>query len=112
MKDKDDLGTESEVTAVVTETQDEKESPRKNPRTTGSLAAPDSGHDNVTRMKNINEIEIGRHRIKPWYFSPYPEVSCPPSMDKRYPAHAGRDCYLKLLLRPVESPCLHSASRL
>jgi len=24
-------------------------------------------------MKNIEMIEIGRHRIKPWYFSPYPQ---------------------------------------
>ena len=24
------------------------------------------------RMKNVELIELGRHRIKPWYFSPYP----------------------------------------
>lgn len=30
-------------------------------------------HDDVvTRVKNIDIIEIGKHRIKPWYFSPYP----------------------------------------
>ena len=23
-------------------------------------------------MKNVELIELGRHRIKPWYFSPYP----------------------------------------
>lgn len=42
------------------------------PRLTGSLAAhnPD---DMVTRIKNIDMIELGRHRIKPWYFSPYPQ---------------------------------------
>ena len=25
------------------------------------------------RMKNIDLIELGRYRIKPWYFSPYPQ---------------------------------------
>jgi hypothetical protein len=33
-------------------------------------------HDDVvTRMKNVEMIELGRHRIRPWYFSPYPQVS-------------------------------------
>ena len=27
----------------------------------------------VTRMKNVEMVELGRHRIKPWYFSPYPQ---------------------------------------
>lgn len=43
------------------------------PRTTGSLVAH---HDDlITRMKNIEMIELGGHRIRPWYFSPYPQVS-------------------------------------
>jgi histone acetyltransferase HTATIP len=34
-----------------------------------------SHHDDiVTRMKNIDLIELGKHRIKPWYFAPYPQV--------------------------------------
>ncbi|XP_055879532.1 histone acetyltransferase KAT5-like [Biomphalaria glabrata] len=41
------------------------------PRQTGSMVAH---HDDIiTRMKNINLIEFGRWRIKPWYFSPYPQ---------------------------------------
>ncbi|KAH0822376.1 hypothetical protein GEV33_000415 [Tenebrio molitor] len=33
-----------------------------------------SHHDDiVTRMKNIDLIELGKHRIKPWYFAPYPQ---------------------------------------
>lgn len=41
------------------------------PRPTGSLVQ--HHHDDVvTRMKNIELIELGKHRIKPWYFSPYP----------------------------------------
>lgn len=42
------------------------------PRQSGSMV---SHHDDiVTRMKNIEMIELGRHRIKPWYFAPYPQV--------------------------------------
>ncbi|KAK2711616.1 histone acetyltransferase Tip60-like isoform X2 [Artemia franciscana] len=41
------------------------------PRTSGSLV---SNHDDVvTRIRNIEMIELGKHRIKPWYFSPYPQ---------------------------------------
>ena len=43
------------------------------PRQTGSMVAH---HDDaVTRMKNIELIELGKYRIKPWYFAPYPQVS-------------------------------------
>ena len=42
------------------------------PRQTGSLAAPGTHDDAITRMKNVELIELGRHRIRPWYFSPYP----------------------------------------
>jgi len=47
-------------------------SERTTPRQTGSLAAPGTHDDAITRMKNVELIELGRHRIKPWYFSPYP----------------------------------------
>lgn len=48
------------------------QTPSAGPRPTGSLVV--HHHDDVvTRMKNIELIEIGRHRIKPWYFSPYPQ---------------------------------------
>lgn len=43
------------------------------PRQSGSMV---THHDDVvTRMKNIEMIELGRTRIKPWYFAPYPQVS-------------------------------------
>jgi len=33
-------------------------------------------HDDVvTRMKNVEMIELGLNRISPWYFSPYPQVN-------------------------------------
>jgi histone acetyltransferase HTATIP len=52
--------------------------PPGTPRTTGSMLAH-STDDVVTRMKNIEMIELGKHRIKPWYFAPYPQelVSLP-----------------------------------
>lgn len=40
---------------------------------TGSLVSDRSHDDIITRMKNIECIELGRHRLKPWYFSPYPQ---------------------------------------
>lgn len=42
------------------------------PRSNGSLSShnPD---DIITRVRNIDLIEIGRHQIRPWYFSPYPQ---------------------------------------
>lgn len=48
------------------------------PRQTGSLATSHSDLQ-ATRIKNIEMIELGKHRIKPWYFSPYPQelVSLP-----------------------------------
>jgi hypothetical protein len=36
-----------------------------------------SGVHSVTKVKNINLIHLGRYFIKPWYFSPYPEVKYP-----------------------------------
>ena len=42
------------------------------PRITGSMVAHND--DVVTRMKNVQMIELGIHRIRPWYFSPYPQV--------------------------------------
>lgn len=43
------------------------------PRQSGSMV---THHDDVvTRMKNVEMIELGKHRINPWYFAPYPQVS-------------------------------------
>ncbi|XP_059045075.1 histone acetyltransferase Tip60 isoform X4 [Achroia grisella] len=46
--------------------------PTPRPRQSGSMLA--HGHDDlVTRMKNIELIELGKNRIRPWYFAPYPQ---------------------------------------
>ncbi len=35
--------------------------------------AAEKQHEEITKVKNINTIEIGRYEIDTWYFSPYPE---------------------------------------
>lgn len=42
-------------------------------RTGGSMVHDRSHDDVVTRMKNIKMVQLGKHLIQPWYFSPYPE---------------------------------------
>lgn len=64
------------VTTVATNEDSEDASigqvPSNTPRQSGSMV---THHDDVvTRMKNIEMIELGKHRIKPWYFAPYPQV--------------------------------------
>eukprot|EP00055_Hartaetosiga_balthica_P014279 m.77718 g.77718 ORF g.77718 m.77718 type:complete len:430 (+) comp8551_c0_seq1:57-1346(+) len=50
--------------------EEKKSAPR---RQGGSLTQ--HGHeDTITRVRNLEKIEIGDNRIKPWYFSPYPEI--------------------------------------
>ncbi|XP_030331262.1 histone acetyltransferase KAT5 isoform X1 [Strigops habroptila] len=55
------------------DSQDSSDGAPQAPRMTGSLVSDRSHDDIVTRMKNIECIELGRHRLKPWYFSPYPQ---------------------------------------
>ena len=42
-------------------------------RQTGSMVQDRSHDDIVTRMKNVKMVQMGKFRIKPWYFSPYPQ---------------------------------------
>ncbi|UJR34073.1 hypothetical protein I4U23_021483 [Adineta vaga] len=44
-------------------------------KTRGNGNPHHSGVHSVTKVKNINLIHLGRYFIKPWYFSPYPEVN-------------------------------------
>ncbi|KFD48506.1 hypothetical protein M513_10640 [Trichuris suis] len=57
---------------VQEETQGQENSNSSTPRGSGSLNLV-GADDIVTRVRNIEEVELGRHRIRPWYFSPYPE---------------------------------------
>lgn len=68
--------TESSPATMPVTTNEEGSQDGKNgtPRQSGSMVTIHQD-DVVTRMKNIEMIELGKHRIKPWYFSPYPQVS-------------------------------------
>uniref|UniRef100_A0A673HVJ3 Histone acetyltransferase KAT5 n=1 Tax=Sinocyclocheilus rhinocerous TaxID=307959 RepID=A0A673HVJ3_9TELE len=63
----------SDSTLWSQDSQDSSDGIPSAPRMTGSLVSDRSHDDIVTRMKNIDCIELGRHRLKPWYFSPYPQ---------------------------------------
>jgi histone acetyltransferase MYST1 len=39
-------------------------------------------HEEITKVKNIQTIELGKYEIDTWYFSPYPEEYC--TEDKLY----------------------------
>jgi histone acetyltransferase HTATIP len=39
-------------------------------RTSGSMTQSIS---EITRVKNLNRLQIGRHEVEAWYFSPYPK---------------------------------------
>jgi histone acetyltransferase HTATIP len=38
-------------------------------RTSGSMT---QSHSEVSRVKNLNKLQIGKHEVESWYFSPYP----------------------------------------
>lgn len=70
-----------DITAPSTDDQDSQESAINLPHgASGAVIAPSTSgslslnnHDDIiTRIKNIEMLELGKHRIKPWYFSPYP----------------------------------------
>ncbi|KAK6050974.1 MOZ/SAS family protein [Cooperia oncophora] len=43
------------------------------PSLRGSMSMVGHSEDALTRIRNIEMIELGRHRIQPWYFAPYPQ---------------------------------------
>eukprot|EP01127_Copromyxa_protea_P024532 TRINITY_DN971_c0_g2_i1.p1 TRINITY_DN971_c0_g2~~TRINITY_DN971_c0_g2_i1.p1 ORF type:complete len:391 (-),score=56.44 TRINITY_DN971_c0_g2_i1:48-1151(-) len=47
--------------------------PRPNRRNDTGKDDGHDGHEEATRVKNINSIVLGQHEISTWYFSPYPE---------------------------------------
>ncbi|PAV92002.1 hypothetical protein WR25_22121 [Diploscapter pachys] len=65
----------SSETAVIAEDGENSQS-APTPRTPsqyGSMSKVGHSEDSLTRIRNIEMIELGRHRIQPWYFSPYPQ---------------------------------------
>lgn len=66
--------------AVSIENEDSSDVPgtpleKTGPRQSGSMVAHNE-ENVITRMKNVQMIELGKYRIKPWYFSPYPQELC------------------------------------
>lgn len=62
------------ATSDATETAAQSPEKKEKKQSTGSMRQHASDDDVVTRMRNIEMIELGKHLIKPWYFSPYPEA--------------------------------------
>uniref|UniRef100_A0A914C352 histone acetyltransferase n=1 Tax=Acrobeloides nanus TaxID=290746 RepID=A0A914C352_9BILA len=46
---------------------------RPTPSLRGSMSMIGHSEDALTRIRNIEMIEMGRFRMQPWYFSPYPK---------------------------------------
>jgi len=46
---------------------------QKVPEEDSKLTELEKEHEEITKIKNINTIEIGRYEVDTWYFSPYPE---------------------------------------
>ena len=47
-----------------------------------TLSALEKEHEEITKVKNIQSIVLGKYEIETWYFSPYPEEYC--GDDKMY----------------------------
>ncbi|KHN84969.1 Histone acetyltransferase Tip60 [Toxocara canis] len=43
------------------------------PSQRGSMSIVGHSEDALTRIRNIEMIELGKYRMQPWYFSPYPQ---------------------------------------
>ena len=41
-----------------------------------TMAKLEQEHEKITRVKNIERIQMGRYEIDTWYFSPFPEEYC------------------------------------
>jgi histone acetyltransferase MYST1 len=41
-----------------------------------TLIALEKEHEEITKVKNIQSIVLGKYEIETWYFSPYPEEYC------------------------------------
>ena len=40
------------------------------------MAALEKEHEEITKVKNIQCIELGRYEVDTWYYSPYPDEYC------------------------------------
>jgi len=65
--------TKSRQTRQKKRLADEANNIQKGAEEDSKLSALEKEHEEITKVKNINTIEIGRYEIDTWYFSPYPE---------------------------------------
>jgi len=45
-------------------------------QSTDGHAAVEREHEEITKVKNIQFIELGKYEVETWYFSPFPEEYC------------------------------------
>jgi len=69
---------EKSATKNGSTSKDDKKSGRKEKRKLDDRdeeqkTAAEKEHEEITKVKNINTIELGKYEVDTWYFSPYPE---------------------------------------
>lgn len=64
--DADDVAVPSNPLAVETMSKDDE---IRRLRTSGSMTQQ---HSEISRVKNLKMLQIGKHEVESWYFSPYP----------------------------------------
>ncbi|KAF2075972.1 hypothetical protein CYY_002728 [Polysphondylium violaceum] len=66
-------GQNRKITRQIKRKYDEMNHIQKGAEDESKLSAIEKEHEEITKVKNINVIELGRYEIDTWYFSPYPE---------------------------------------
>ncbi|KAA1096559.1 Histone acetyltransferase [Puccinia graminis f. sp. tritici] len=68
-EDEEDEDEDEDVDSDRTQNQFSKEDEIEKLRTSGSMT---QSHHEISRVKNLDRIQIGKHEVEAWYFSPYP----------------------------------------
>jgi len=71
-KEKEEVPQEGKMTRQKKRAREDGQPPAAHDEDS-RLAALEKEHEEITKVKNINTIELGRYEIDTWYFSPYPE---------------------------------------
>ncbi|KAI8459888.1 histone acetyltransferase htatip, partial [Phakopsora pachyrhizi] len=67
--DEEDEEDEDEMEIDQSPSQFSKQDEIEKLRTSGSMT---QSHHEISRVKNLDRIQIGKHEVEAWYFSPYP----------------------------------------
>lgn len=68
-EDDGDDDDDDEIDSERSQNQFSKEDEIEKLRTSGSMT---QSHHEISRVKNLDRIQIGKHEVEAWYFSPYP----------------------------------------